>query len=393
MTTRRRDAGPRKDEASGRWYFVVDLPPGPNGERRQAKRRGFATRKAAQEAIDDLRVSARSGAYVPPARQTLAAFVNEEWLPALAATVEPSTAESYARNLRLHVLPSLGGVRLQALEGPQLNVLYAQLRESGRKDGKGGLSARSVRYTHTIVHAALDDAVRWGRVVANAADRADPPSAKQAKAPEMTVWSQAELRAFLDGTEGERNHAAWTFLATSACRRGEALGIRWSDLDLDATPATASIRQQVTVVGHSVVTKPRTKGDKPRTIELDARTVAVLRSWRARQAQERLLVGAGYRDNGLVFCRPDGEPHHPEKFTREFSRRLARAPFAGLPKIRLHDLRHTWATLALVAGVDVKIVSERLGHASPVVTWQTYQHVIRGMQTDAAERVAALVFG
>ena len=138
---------------------------------------------------------------------------------------------------------------------------------------------------------------------------------------------------------------------------------------------------------------PRTKSERPRVIELDSRTVAALRTWKARQAEERLLLGDAYVEHGLVFCRPDGRPYHPEAFSKAFDRRPARFAFGDLPRIRLHDLRHTWATLALVAGVDVKIVSERLGHASPLITWQTYQHVIKGMQADAAERVADLIFG
>lgn len=139
--------------------------------------------------------------------------------------------------------------------------------------------------------------------------------------------------------------------------------------------------------------KPTTKSGRARVVELDGPTLKSLRRWRAAQAAERLLVGEAYEDNDLVFCRPDGRPYHPEYFSKVFDRTLARSPFKDeLPRIRLHDLRHTWATLALLAGVDVRIVSERLGHSSPLVTWQTYQHVIHGMQADAADRVAALVF-
>lgn len=119
----------------------------------------------------------------------------------------------------------------------------------------------------------------------------------------------------------------------------------------------------------------------------------MLRSWKAQQAWERLLVGAAYRDHDLLFCRPDGLPHHPEAFSKTFDRRLRQARYTELPTIRLHDLRHTWATLALAAGVDVAIVSKRLGHGSPATTWQTYQRVVSGMQADAAEKVAALIFG
>ena len=440
-------ATPRRDAATGTWWFVVDLAPGPKGRRRQAKRRGFATKKAAQEALDGIRVAARKGGYVPPARQRLGEFLVDDWLPAVRNRLDIDTWRSYERNIRVHVEPRIGGVPLQSLDAVMLNRFYAELLESGRaerasaprspqlldralklrangatlaataahlreeypqeaatitKDAVAamlrrmsgphptvtpGLKPRTVRYIHTIIHAALKDAMRWSRVPMNAADRADPPSAKASKAPEMSVWTHDQLGDFLEMMQGDRYRVPLLFLATTGCRRGESLGLRWSDVNLDR--AVVSIRQQLTESGF----KPRTKSDKPRVIELDSETVAELRRWRADQARERLLLGEDYHDHGLVFCFADGRPYNPERFSREFDRRLARPPFRdALPKIRLHDLRHTWATLALVAGVDVKIVSERLGHSSPMITWQTYQHVIVGMQTDAAERVASLIF-
>ncbi len=137
----------------------------------------------------------------------------------------------------------------------------------------------------------------------------------------------------------------------------------------------------------------RRKSHKPRVIELDTQTVAVLEAWKTKHDAERELVGAGYEDHGLIFCRPDGRPYHPEAFSKTFDRRLRQPKFAALPIIRLHDLRHTWATLALEAGVDIRMVSERLGHSSILVTSQTYQHGRKGMQAVAAQKVADLIFG
>lgn len=403
MTTKMRSATavPRKDEKSGAWWFVVDLPPGPGGERRQAKRRGFPTKKAAQEALDELRNGTRQGTFVAPAKTTVGAYLTDEWLPAVRRELADSTFESYARNIRLHIVPALGGVKLQGLDGLAISRFYDQLLTSGRKLGKqsAGLKPRTVRYIATILHAALDDAVKARRIPFNPAAQAKPPSASAAKPPEMRAWSGAELRRFLDRVEGQgdRYYWPWLVLATTGARRGEVLGLRWADVDLEA--GVASIRQTVIPLtkasgrGREGRILPRTKSDRSRVIELDAKTVAALRTWRARQAQERLLVGAGYEDNDLIFCRPDGRPYHPEAFSKTFDRRLGQGAFSDLPRIRLHDLRHTWATLALVAGVDVAIVSKRLGHSSPLVTWSTYQHVVKGMQTDAAEKVAALIFG
>lgn len=392
-------ANPRKDPRTGTWWFVVDLPAGPGGRRRQARRRGFKTKKDAQAALDQLRVGARTGTYVAPARQTLSEFLQADWLPVARRSLAESTWESYERNIRNHVVPNIGHLSLQAIDGAVLNRLYSTLLESGRLLGhqSPGLKPRTVRYIHTIIHSALDDAVRWHRVPLNAADQATAPSAKSAKPPEMQVWTGGQVAQFLQRTENDRYHWPWLFLTTTGSRRGEALGLRWQDLDLDRR--LASIRQELIPLtkpsgrGREGRLLPRTKSGKPRVIELDTRTVAGLRSWRARQAKERLLLGDAYVDFDLIFPRPDGRPYHPEAFSKTFDRRVRQAAFADLPVIRLHDLRHTWATLALVAGVDVRIVADRLGHSSPMITWQTYQHVIKGMQSDAAERVADLIFG
>jgi len=225
-------------------------------------------------------------------------------------------------------------------------------------------------------------------VARNVAQAAQPPSGSQATSREMRTWDGSTVARFLDLVHDDRHYPAWLFLATTGCRRDEALGLRWADVDLETGKVV--LRQTVTAIAHELRVANRTKSGKPRPIEIDRATVAALRSVRARQAQERLLLGADYVDGGLVFARPDGRPQHPEHFSMAFDRRVARH---RLPRIRLHDLRHSWATLALSAGVDVKIVSERLGHASAKITWDIYQHVTPTMQADAAETVARLIFG
>jgi len=175
----------------------------------------------------------------------------------------------------------------------------------------------------------------------NTADRADPPSQKAAKAPEMQVWTGEQLARFLTLVDGDRYRAPLLFLAMTGCRRGEALGLRWNDVDFDER--VVRIRLQLTSVGHVVAIKPRTKSDKPRVVELDGVTIAMLKTWRAQQSHERLLMGPGYDDGGLVFCHADGRRYDPEKFSRASDRILGKRAFAiELPRIRLHDLRHTW---------------------------------------------------
>ncbi|HVD18697.1 MAG TPA: tyrosine-type recombinase/integrase, partial [Propionibacteriaceae bacterium] len=352
---------------------------------------GFRTKRDAERALSEIVASLHSGTYVEPTKQTLAEFARE-WLFAVQPTIRPSTHHSYDRNLRLHVLPQLGSVELRRIDAGMLNALYAALLADGKRTtangGAGGLSSRSVRYIHTIVHRAFRDAVRWGRIARNPADAADPPRASATARPTMKTWTADQVRAFLDHTAEHRLHAAFVLLATTGMRRGEALGLRWSDVDL--TAGRASISQTVIMVHHDIeVGSPKTARGR-RTVALDPGTVAALREHRKRQAAERLLMGVGFTDHGLAFCLPDGRPLHPERFSRTFSRQTAHA---GLPAIRLHDLRHTWATLALSAGEHPKVVQERLGHANVSITLDVYSHVSEGLHSDAASRIAKIIFG
>jgi len=369
------------------YTVVVELDRDPvTGKRRQKWHSGYRTKRDAERALIELTASVHGGTYVEPSRQTLADYLTD-WLAAIEPTVRPATHHSYARNLRLHVAPTLGTVPLRKVDAGQLNALYAALLVTGRRSHPGGgLSPRTVRYVHTILHRAFRDAVRWGRLTRNPADAADPPRAGASTRPVMTTWTGDQVQAFLAHMRGHRLSAAFLLLATTGMRRGEALGLRWTDLDLDA--GRLSIVQTVIAVNHVTrVSSPKTERGR-RTVALDPGTVAALREHRRRQVAERLLMGAGFTDHGLVFCRPDGGPLHPERFSRMFDREIAKT---SLPRIRLHDLRHTWASVALAAGVHPKVVQERLGHASIGITMDTYSHVTEGLHGDAAALVAGLL--
>lgn len=371
--------------------------------------------------------------------------------------LEESTWHSYDRNVRLHVIPRIGAIPLQKLSPVDLNRLYRHLLEAGRRpvrmaphrasevheraaafraDGltyqrvaeqireefpnevaltknavaamlhrhrdmskahqppePTGLSARTVLYIHTIIHSALKDAVKWNRVVRNVADAATHPSASSARSNRPKAWTAEQLRAFLDYAADSHYLPAWIFLATSGCRRGECLGLRWEDLDLENS--TAIISRQITATDHKVIVKDVPKTKRGHLIRLDSGTVSMLKRLEAEPAQETLRPGLGDHDEGYVFAQFDGAAHHPERFSREFDRKQLYFrrdhPDEQLPPITLHGLRHTWATLALRAGIDIKIVSERLNHSSTHITREIYTHVTPPMQSDAAERVASLI--
>ena len=363
--------------------------------RRDRQGRPFLTRKAAAEELGDVMAEIRRGVHVVPSKATVGQWL-DLWLQSLRK--QPSTVVSYRKNVRLHVTPHIGGVRLDHLTGARLTKLYRQLEATGRADGTGGLSARTVRYVHTIVHAGLAAAVRDGLLSANPADRADPPSAKSATSPEMRHWSAAELRAFLENAkaEGDVRATAWALLAATGMRRGEALALRWSDVDFEG--ARLSVRRAAVLVkekgaGERLIVGP-TKAGRPRTVDLDPDTVAMLRAHRAAQGTLSLALA---RDDSPVLSDLTGQIQHPERFSRHFDRAVARAREQlgddVLSRIRLHDLRHTHASLLLAAGIPVKVVSERLGHANATITLGVYAHVMSGMQAEAAARFAALMSG
>lgn len=272
-----------------------------------------------------------------------------------------------------------------------LTKLYGRLLTSGRVRGKApGLSPRTVRFLDMIITKALNDAIGWGYLAVNPAHGALPPSAPAARPPEMKTWAPEDVRRFLTATKDDVWYVGYLLAVTCGLRRGELCGLRWEDLDLDAPSPTLRVRQQLLeVAGQLSFGDPKTRAGR-RTIALDAVTMTALTKHRRHQQEERLRSGLVWADSGLVLSGHDGAPMRPDSMTQAF-RRKVRA--LGLPVIRLHDLRHTHATLGLSAGVHAKVMTERLGHSSTAFALDTYSHVMPGMQAEAASAIAAVLFG
>jgi integrase len=375
----------RNGKEAVRWYVVLDLGYGEDGRRRQKWHGCFRTRREAEAARAKLVTEVNTGSYVAPGKTTLGEWIEHSWLPVTEPRVKPSTFFSYKRNLQLHVIPVLGRKPLQQLTPPMLNALYAAL--AAGSETRKPLSTKTISYVHSTLHKVLADAVDAGLLGRNVAANAKPPRPARRATGGINAWEAHELAKFLDVARDTRLGAIWRLAAMTGTRRGEVLGLRWCDLDLDR--ARLSVRQAVVAVGYEVV-HSTPKSHCARVIDLDAETVDQLRGHRARQEAERAEWGEDYQDHGLVVAKENGEPIHPHTFSQSFERLIAKA---GLRPIRLHDLRHTHATLALKAGVPVKVISERLGHESPAFTLKQYAHVIPGMQAEAAAQVAALIDG
>ncbi len=383
MTKRRERGSGSIRERNGRWraaYFVVDA----DGKRRQ-RSATHPTKTEAREWLRDQLAKAAQG--VTSDERTLGDWLGE-WLESRSVSkLAPATRLWYRSAVEGHIRPYLGHIPLQKLTAAQLEAFYTDREERGRLDGKGGLGAASVRGLHVTLYRALESATRKRLLESNPAQWVEKkPTVGRVDLSEK-AWTPDQLRTFLTSVTGDRLEVLWHVAALTGLRRGELCGLRWQDVDLDR--GKLHIRQTWILVGGSPqLSKPKTDLSR-RSVDLDSLTLAALKRHKAQQNEERLQAGEVWQDYDLVFCAADGRPLRPDSVSVRFGKLVKRS---GLPKLRFHGLRHTHATSLLAAGVNPKIVQERLGHYSAAFTLDAYSSVVEGLQREAAEGVAALVF-
>lgn len=371
----------RAEMACGRCGALLEAPV---PQRRRVWHSGFKNRSEAKKALTAMLGQVDTASFVEPSALTLREFVEGTWLPSLeTSTLRESTVEMYRRSVHCYVLPHLGSLRLRDVSPARLASWLEELKATGTGD-------RTVEIAGICAHKLLKSALDRELIARNPADNGAVRSARpkpKAKAP--TVWSTDQTRAFLDSQRDDRLFALWRLAAMTGLRRGELVGLRWRDVDLDAGAVRVSATR--VVVNYSVVdSAPKTEKSR-RTISLDGATVAALRQHRSRQTEEMFAIGRQRSDDGYVFTSdPGGNPYHPDRITRTLA---AKARATGLPVVRLHSLRHSHASAAILAGVPLKVVSERLGHSSIAVTSDVYGHVTTAADQAAADQVAAAIDG
>lgn len=381
----------------GSWYVGLELPLGQDGRRRRLRRGGYRSRRAACQALGWLGAPAPGGGrHAVTVGQWL-----ERWLASRTCPAT-STVRGYAAHVRLYLKPYLGPILLSELATGHVQAMFTAIIREHEVEGRPVTPATLARIRATL-RVALNAAMRQGHLADNPACRVELPAARRPHAvvwtsnrvehwqhtgerPVVAVWTAAQTAQFLRHIRGHRLYAAYHLIALRGLRRGEAAGLRWCDVDLDE--GAAVIGQQLQQYdGHIVVSSPKTRHSS-RVIALDRTTITALRQHRARQVTEREIVGEGYRDSGYVFTSLVGDPIAPDRLTRTFHRLREEA---GMPPIRLHDLRHGAATLALAAGVELKVVQDMMGHSSIVLTADTYTSVLPEVARKAAEAVAVHV--
>ncbi len=365
--------------AKGSWTIVYDLPADTvTGKRRQKSQTIKGTKRDAERALREVLLSLENGSYVKQNKLTLGEWLDQWCESFVSMNTTPRTYVSYRSIIDCHLKPGLGSIALSRLEPQQIQAYYADKLAKGRVDGKGSLSKRSVLYHHRILSKALDQAVKMGLVVRNVAKLITPPRVARAK---INVLDADEASRLLDIASNTVYYPLFAMLLYTGLRRGEAIALRWKNIDL--------IRLELYVVESAyrirkefIIKEPKTLHSK-RAVSLSPSLATLLREYREDQELMRKQMGSTLNNEDFVFSWPDGRPMDPDVVTQAFHRIAGQA---GLKNIRLHDLRHTHATLMLKAGVHPKVVSERLGHANIGITLDTYSHVLPGIQEAAAER-------
>lgn len=361
------------------WEITVDLGNDAQGRRLRKFFTVRGKRSDADRKLREVMAALDRGLPVDTSKITVAEFM-ERWLKDYATPhTRPRTAESYRVIARVHIVPHIGQLPLQKLQPADIQRMEAAILASGR-------SANTVQHVHRTLSQALKHAVKWGLLWRNPAQAVDAPRFARR---ETQVPDVAAVNAVLRMADATEYGAVLSFLAYTGCRRAEALGLRWQDVDMER--GAASIVQTLhRVNGQGIVVLPPKSAKGRRAIALDQHTVALLRRHRTAQAERRLRLGDVYQNNGLVFAGPLGKPLDPATLTHVWQR-VARK--SGLSGVRLHDLRHFHATMLLSQGVHPKVVQERLGHATISITLDTYSHVVPGMQEAAAEAFAQAMNG
>ena len=381
-----------RQQGKGSWELKFDLGRDPLTGKRITKYATFrGTKRKAQEELTRLLAHRNEGSYVDPTKMTLAAYLHH-WLAAdIDRRVAARTAIRHRGIVEKNIIPRLGHVPMRKLTAVHIEAFEAELQREGwvksRRQSrpapieKLGLSAQTVQHIHRTLSQALSHAVRLGVLLKNPAAQVKPPRPERR---EIKILGKDEIGTLLQAAKGTLLYLPVLVAVTTGLRRGELLGLRWSDLDLKA--GTLAVNQSIERIKGKIAFKaPKTKTSR-RSITLPTVTVQALQEYRAAQAEERLKLGLGRDSRGLVFTRADGEPQDADSLTKAFARLVAATK---VTPITFHELRHTHISHLLMDGVHVKVVSERAGHANVNITLSVYAAYIPSMQADAALRVDA----
>ncbi len=359
------------------WELTIDLGRDATGRRKRKFLNIQGRRADADRRLREVLASLDKGLPLDTSKITLQVFLIRWHKDYVVPNTRPSTAERYMLDIRNRLIPYLGHIGLTKVSPSDIQAMQATMLAEG-------LSPRSAQHAYRVLSEAFRHAIEWGLAWYNPCGAVRPP--RQTRK-EITIPDPETVRRLLEAARETPYHAAFHFLAYTGARRGEACGLMWPDVDLDARRA-AIRRAAARVKGEGVIMLPPKTDRGQRSIALDSDTVDLLRAHRGTQVIQRGELENKYDSRGFVFANPFGAPLDPFVLTDTWRHLVVRH---GVPKIRLHDLRHFHASMLLRANTHPKVVQERLGHATISVTLDTYSHSIPALQADAADDFARLM--
>lgn len=357
------------------WAGVVELGKDPGTGKRLQKWVYASTQEECQRKLNKLMYELDEGIYISPSRMTLAAYLRD-WIEMHAPNIAPNTVDGYKCTIEKHIIPMLGNILLVELTPMHLQKLYASEQKK--------YSGRTAQLTHRILRKALSTAYKMQVIRKNPADMVDPPKAKKYR---PAVYDEQEYESLVEAAAGTEHEIPIALAGGLGLRRGEILGLKWSDINFKKNIVT--IQRQLIPTSEGLLLKEPKTEDSIRTLDTPQHVMDMLRRHLKNQEKNKLFFGSDYKDDNLVCCKPDGEPIHPSSYSRDFGKLLK---MNDLRHIRFHDLRHFNATIMLQCDIPVKVASKRLGHSTTAITQDTYQHVLLDMDKEAARKIDEVLF-
>ncbi len=347
-----------------RYYIVVDI--GSGYERKQKWLSGFKTKKEAEHELPLVLNKLNQGTYVEPSKQKYSEFITS-WHENNKNRWSKNTFDTYKWMIGKHIKPQLGHFTLDKLNSLAIDNFYTKLEN-------GGLSSSAIRKVHTIVRSSLEYARRYQLIERNPAAVVKPPAVRHK---DIVVWEEHEMLKFLDFVKSEYDYIVYHLALYTGMRKGEILGLKWSDIDFMSNKIRVMRSYSKTGFSDGKTASAR------RVIDIDDTTVDKLITHKKVISANKLKCGKDYNSKlDLVICRADGNPVDVRNVNRRFDKFVERSK---VNRIRFHDMRHTHATLMLKMGIPVKVVSERLGHSKIEMTLNTYTHLLPSMQMEAVQ--------
>lgn len=361
------------------WGFTIDIGKDEKGKRLQKRYSGFKTKKEAEKACANAITELEKGTFVTPKDFTVASYLRD-WLAIYKQNIAPNTYNGYRVNIENHIIPIIGHIKLQELQPLHVERMYVQLLiKEDDTDSIGTLSASSIRYVHATLRKALNDAYKKQYVVRNVTEMVTVPRGKTFKA---KFLEQEQVTLLLNALKGTQIFLPTLLAVGLGLRRGEVLGLQWKDIDLKTGFLTVN-RSLTPVRGGYKLGDTKTE-DSNKPLAIPKSLLINLKQTKLTHIENKLYFGQAYQDLDFVCENPDGSPLSPHTWQHAFKRALEKA---SLPDLRLHDLRHTNASLMLKNGVNMKVVSERLRHSKIGITMDIYTHIDTEQQKDAAQKI------